>query len=546
MNSVQAESSKALTPDRLRTHCDPSQFSFESTAQLADIDVTVGQHRALDSLRFGLEMRGDGYNVFALGPPGIGKSSATRQIVEELAAHGVAPPDWCYVYNFSEPHRPNAIRLPPGVGSRLRDDMDQLVEDLQIALPAAFEGEDYRARVEEVEQSLKERQQHMMEQVSEQARERKLSLVHTNAGFGFAPLKNLDEVLPHDEFVALPESERKKIESDIEAMQQAVQKSLRQIPQWAKEAREQIKAINREIAESAVAHFIEVLNTNFADIAELADYLKAVAADVIDNVDAFLPSQQQSPFGIPPQNNHNDALRRYQVNLLVDNAAQEHAPVVFEDLPSYLNLIGRTEYQSQMGTLITNFMLIKPGALHRANGGFLVLDARQILMQPLAWDSLKRALQSHEIRLDSLERSFSLISTVSLEPEHIPLEVKVVLVGDRRLYYLLAQYDPDFADLFKVMADFNDVTDRNSNANHEFAALFATLSRQHTLLPLTPGAVARMIEQTARIAEDAEKLSTHLGSITDLLREADHWAKDARCKMIEASHVQHAIDQLIY
>lgn len=535
-----------LEPALLRTLCDSAQFTFESTADLVDIDVTVGQARALESLRFGLRMRGAGYNVFALGPPGIGKLSAARQMVEQEARKGAAPPDWCYVYNFAEPHKPNVIRLPAGVGANLRADMARFVEELQAALPAAFESEDFRTRIEGVNQTFKERQQQMVEQIGEQAREHKLSLIHTEAGFAFAPLKNEDEVFGHEEYARLPETERKLIEADILMMQQQMQKSLRQAPQWAKEVREQVKSISREITEAAVGNLIEVLSETYAELDELADYLAAISADIIDNVDAFLPQHGQNPGAITVQTQQSQALQRYHVNLLVDNSMREHAPVVFEDLPSYANLIGRTEYQAQMGALVTDFTLIKSGALHRANGGYLVLDAHQLLMQPLAWDGLKRALQAREIRLDSLERSLSLISTVSLEPEHIPLDVKVVLMGDRRLYYMLSQFDPEFADLFKVMADFNDVMDRGAATNKLYASLFGTLSRQHKLRPLNPQAVARMIEHAARLAEDAEKISTHLGGLTDLLREADHWAGEASCETIDAAHVQCAIDQLVY
>ncbi len=537
----------ALSPEQLYTACDHTQFGFKSTADLDDIDVAVGQTRALESLRFGLRVRGDGYNIFALGPSGTGKLTATRQLVEELAVTGEAPSDWCYVQNFAEPHKPNAICLPAGTGARLRTDMYQFVEDLQIALPAAFESEDYRARLEEIDQSLKERQQEMMDEAVELARTKGLVLVHTQTGFAFAP-KNTegDEVLPREDFMRLPAAEQAALEEAMQFMQQKLQRDMRKVPAWAKEAREQVKSIGREIAENVVEHALSELKLRYGSIDELADYLSSVASDVIENVQAFLPNQQATPFALASQGPQGEALRRYRVNLLVDNTEQAHAPVIYEDLPSYVNLIGRTEHQAQMGTLVTDFTLIKPGALHRANGGYLILDARQVLLQPLAWDGLKRALQAREVRLDSLERSLSFISTVSLEPEHIPLNVKVVLVGDRRLYYMLSQFDPDFADLFKVMADFNDVADRNAVGNDVYAGLFATLCRSHELRALNPAAVSRVIEYAARIAEDSEKVTTHVGQLTDLLREADHWAGEADCDLIERQHVQRAIDQLIY
>ncbi|MEZ5741890.1 MAG: AAA family ATPase [Burkholderiaceae bacterium] len=500
----------------------------------------------MDAMHFGLTMPGDGYNVFLLGPTGVGKLTAAREMVSRLAQGGAPPPDWCYVFNFARPHQPNAIRLPAGMGAKLRTDMQQFVEDLQIAIPAAFESEDYRARVEDIEQSVADRQRKMFEQTAEQARSRQLLLMHTPAGFAFAPIKKGDEVLPQEEFAALPEGERNRIEAEIRTMQQTLQKAVRQLPQWAKEASERIKEINREIAKNAVDHLIASLTTHYGHVPELSEYLGAVASDVIDNVMAFMPQQPGNPMAMFARLQTNEALLRYQVNLLVDNSALTQAPVVYEDLPSYANLIGRSEYRAQMGTLMTDFTLIKAGALHRANGGYLVLDARQVLQQPLAWDALKRALKAHEVRLDSLERSVSLISTVSLEPEHIPIKVKVVLIGDRSLYYLLSQYDPDFADLFKVMADFDDTMLRETGADRLYAGLFATLGRLHGLLPMAAAGVATMIEHAGRLAQDARKLSTNLRDLTDLLREANHWATRENATVIGAPHVQQAIDQHAY
>ena len=536
---------QALTTNLLYSSCDPSQFSFETTAELDDIDVVVGQQRALDSVQFGLRVRSDGYNIFALGPSGMGKLTAVKHMVAEEARKQPIPHDWCYVYNFDQPHQPNALTLPPGRGSQLHQDMAQLVEELSSAIPAAFESEDYRIRIEELEQELKERQTEAIEELHERAKEQHIALMRTPSGFAFTPMSAYDEVLKPEQFERLPKADQERIESDIEELQQALQKAMRQVPVWAKETREKIRDVNREIAEFSVSHLLEGVKSRYTDLPEVGDYLNAVQQDVVDNVDAFLP-QQESPLPFIVQGQRANQLQRYQVNLLVDNSALESAPVIFEDLPSHNNLIGRCEYQAQMGTLVTDFTLIKAGALHRANGGYLVLDVRQVLMQPFAWDSLKRALQAREIRLDSLERSLSLISTVSLEPEHIPLDVKVVLVGDRILYYMLSQYDPDFRDLFKVMADFDETMERSAEAYQIYARLFATLARHHKLRALDCGAVARLIEHAGRLAEDAEKTSTHLRSMADLLREADHWASVAERDTITGEDVQKTIDQQIY
>lgn len=537
--------SSALSSEQLYSRCDPDQFSFQTTAELDSIDVVIGQQRALDSVRFGLRISSDGYNIFALGPGGMGKFTAVRHMVAEEAKTQPVPDDWCYVYNFARAQQPDALKLPAGRGKQLQQDMVQLVEELSSAIPAAFESDDYRLRIEELEHEFKERQSDALEALSQHARTQHIALLRTPAGFAFAPMSDGDEVLKPEQFKKLSVSEQQRIEADIEKLQQELQKIMRQAPAWAKETREKTKQLNREIAEFAVSHPIETVQARYRDLTEVADYLKTVEQDIVDNVNVFLP-QAENPALPVLQNQRASQLQRYQVNLLVDNSALDHAPVIFEDLPSHNNLIGCSEYQAQMGTLVTDFSLIKAGALHRANGGYLVLDARQVMLQPFAWDGLKRALQTRQIRLDSLQHNLSLISTVSIEPEHIPLDVKVVLVGDRQLYYLLSRHDPDFHDLFKVMADFDETMERNPQTSQIYARLFATVAQHHQLRALERDAVARLIEHSARLAGDAEKTSTHLRSIADLLQEADHWAASAGRNTISSADIQHTIDQQIY
>jgi len=534
-----------LASDQLFRPCDPHQFEFETTAELDDIDIVIGQQRALDSVHFGLSMDASGYNVFALGPPGIGKFTSVCHMVQSEADKRTVPTDWCYVNNFEQPHRPKALQLPAGRGAALRQDMAQLVEDLSGSIPAAFESEDYRARIEELQQELKQRQNETFQKLSDQAQEQGIALLHTSSGFAFAPVSDDGEVLQPEQFAKLAKPEQEQIEAKVEHLQQELQKNIRQFPVWAKEARETVKAFNREIAEFAINHLIDDLQEKYADLADVSAYLATLKQDIIDNFDTFLP-QQDTPMPFVGESLHRNQHQRYRVNLLVDNSEATTAPVVFEDLPNYMNLLGRVEHQTQMGALITNFTLIKPGALHRANGGYLILDARQVLLQPLAWDGLKRALRTREMRLDSLERSLGLISTVSLEPEPIPLQIKVVLVGERLLYYLLSEHDPDFNELFKVLADFDEMMDRSPESNQLYARLFATLARKQKLKVLDRTAVARLIEHGSRLAADAEKVSTHLRTITDLLREADYWANSAKHSSITGDDVQTAIDQQIY
>jgi lon-related putative ATP-dependent protease len=533
---------------QLRQRCDPAQFDFETTAELEDLNEVLGQDRAVEAIRFGIGIQRAGYNLFALGPSGTGKRTTIRQFLDQKAASEPVPPDLCYVNNFEQPHKPRLLRLPPGVGSVVRKDMEQLIEELRTSIPAAFESEDYRTRKQEVEEEFKERQEKTFGDVQKQAQERGVALIRTPVGLAFAPLKEGQIVNP-DEFQKLPEEERKKVEADIEQLQGQLQDVIAQVRHWEREAREKVKELDREITMFAVGHLIDELCNKHTELPEVVAYLEAVQKDVIENVDEFRQAEETPQFmGIPlPRSLMGPPLfRRYQVNVLVDYSESQGAPVVYEDHPTYNNLVGYIEHIAQMGALVTDFNLIKPGALHRANGGYLILDARELLLQPYAWEGLKRALRAREVRIESLAQALSLISTVSLEPESVPLDVKVVLVGDRLLYYLLYQYDPDFGELFKVEADFNEEMTRTQENNLLYARLIATMARKEGLRPFDRAAVAQVIEHSARIAGDAEKLSVHLLSVTDLLREADYYADTNGSGAVTAADVQRAIEAQIH
>jgi len=536
-----------LPARQLRRTCDPSQFDFETTAELEDLSEIVGQERAVDAILFSIGIRHEGYNLFALGPSGTGKRTTIGQFLDLQASAEPIPPDWCYVNNFEQPHRPRALRLPPGQGVVLRKDMEELIEELRTAIPAAFESEDYRTRKQEAEEEFKEQQEETFGQVQKQAQERDVALIRTPAGLAFAPLRE-GEVVSPDEFQKLPEEERKRFEEDIAKLQEQLQEALHQVRQWEREAREKVKELNRQVAMFAVGHRIDELHERYAELPDVVDYLDAVRQDVVENVDKFRsPEEAPQIMGVPlPRSLAGPSLfHRYQVNVLVDHSRSEGAPVIYEESPTYNNLIGRIEHLAQMGALVTDFNLIKPGALHRANGGYLILDARQLLLQPYAWDGLKRVLRSREAHIESLGQALSLVSTISLEPEPIPLDVKVVLIGERLLYYLLYQHDPDFGELFKVEADFNEEMARTTENSLLYARLIGTMARGGELRPFDRGAVARVIERSARIAGDAEKLSAHLLSIADLLREADYWAGVAGNGAVTVADVQRAIDAQI-
>ncbi|MEW8692779.1 MAG: ATP-binding protein [Candidatus Thiodiazotropha endolucinida] len=540
---------RALTPEALCRHCDPDQFNFDTTDELEDLEGFIGQERATKSLHFGLGVEHKGYNLYALGPAGAGKSAMVRKFLKVLAAERPIPSDWCYVNNFSDARKPRAVALPAGKGVMFKEEMEQLVIDLQEAIPLVFESDEYHTRRQAKEDRLEERQENAMAAMQKKAEEKHIALINTPTGFTLGPKQN-DKILGPEQFHKLPEKEQEAIEKDVKALQEELRRTLHAIPQWQKEAREEISKLNREMTASAVHHLIDAVREKYRDIEAVIAYLDRVEDDVINNYQQFLPHDERKPtlFGLPlsQQEEGPPWHYRYRVNLLLAHEANGGAPIVYEDLPGYNNLVGRIEHRAHLGALETDFTMIRPGALHRANGGYLILDALKLLFQPFAWETLKRVLQSGEIRIESLAQITSLISTQSLEPEPIPLQVKVVLLGERHIYYLLQALDPEFDELFKVAVDFDDDLVRDSHNEHHYGQLVATLARQHKLRPLDRYAVARVIDHSMRLADDNERLSSHMRSLTDLIQQADFWAGEQGHNLISRDDVQQAIEAQIH
>lgn len=492
-----------------------------------------------------MQMTGTGYNVFVLGHPGTGKLTATRQELAKQAAERPVPADWCYVNNFVERTKPKALELPAGQGRRFKSDMEQLVDDLRSAIPAAFESDEYRLRAEQLEEESKERGASAIETLRGEAANLGIALIETPTGFAFAPVDKKQRVLNPERFKKLADAERAQIEKNVGELQQRLQKVMRQFPGWHKETKQKIKTLNREAVRYAVSHLIDALKLEYSGIDGVPGYLDDVQQHIIDHVEDFRSPPEAQMF-FPGAGVHEDPFARCRVNLLIDHSEDTSAPIIYENLPNHANLIGCVEYQAHMGALVTDFALIKQGALHKANGGYLVLNARKLLTQPYAWESLKRTLKYGEIRIESLEQTLSLIHTTSLEPEPIPLDVKIILIGERYFYYLLCSYDPEFRELFKVAADFEDSMNFNAEDVVSYSRMLGSIARRQQLRPLDKSAVARTIEHSARLAGDAEKLSTHMRSITDLLRESDHWAGQANRGEISNEDVQQAIDHQIH
>jgi len=535
-----------LPPRLLYRRCDPAELPFALCSELEEAPELIGQERAVEALNFALRMRGKGYNVYALGASGSGRHDMVEDLLRRKAESKPTPADWCYVNNFDDPQRPRCLHVPAGRGAGLSSSMKQLVEELRVAIPAAFDRDEYRARRDALEQQLRQRQEQAFGGLQQRAQGKNIALLRTPMGLALAPMRD-GKVMPPDAFSELPESEREGIQHEIEGIQVELEATMRQVPLWEREHRDGLQALSRETAAFAIAHLIEELHQAYSDLPAVADYLDAVERDVKENADDFLPTatvpREDAPVPGPIVRDIEDAkFRRYRVNLIIDNSAQHGAPVVYEDNPTHQTLVGRVEHLARFGALVTDFNLLVAGALHRANGGYLVVDAQKLLTGNFGWASLKRALNSGQIRIETLEQMLSVASTVSLAPEPIPLNLKVVLVGPPTLYYLLSSNDEEFGDLFKIAADFEDRVERTPETTLLYARLICAITRRQQLRAFDRDAVGRVIEQAARLAGNADKLTTSVRAFVDLLREADQFAADAGKETVGEAEVQATID----
>lgn len=528
-----------LSSDQLYQHCDSKQLGFSSTIDLKALPTVIGQSRALDAVDFGINIMGEGYNVFVMGPAGSGKYTLVRRHLDQHTKGSDPAVDWAYLHNFVDQKQPYFVSLPPGQGRQLKHDIERLIAQLSEDLPSVFDDEYYRGRIRAIEEISRKHRVRLFGTLQAEADRKGILLLRMqDNSYAFAA-KRGEEPMTAEEFEQLPLDQQEQTEDLIASLYEELQHTLLELREWERENHRQVMALNDEVALEVISRQVNKLKHAYPNSSRLQNYFDTMQKDLRENVDAFLKHEEQSDEMSATA--ENSLLRRYQINLIVDNTEQQGAPVIFENLPSHQSLLGRVENMAMMGALITDFSLIRAGAIHRANGGYLILDVEQLLMQPYAWQGLKRALQAKELRFDVLEQMYSLVSTVSLEPEPIPLDVKVILLGDRQLYYQLYELDPEFAELFKVVADFEQHMERNRENELLYSRLIATVVQQEGLLHLKHDAVARVIEFGARKAEDAKMFSLHQGGMTDLLVESNYWAKQHGDKFISRDHIEQAL-----
>ena len=528
----------------MRWTCNPDTLSFVSTAELERPDALIGQERAERSLEFGVDIRSPGFNIFAMGLPGTGRTSMIFERLRAVADSRPTPPDWCYVHNFDEPHRPRALRLPPGAAPEFCRHMADLVAALESEMARALGTDEYEAQQRDIGQREQSQRQAALQALDRQARASGHALVQTPVGLSVAAVRDGQPLAP-EALRQLPESERSAIEQARSVLDGALADTMRALRRGQRQARDQLHTLNVDVARSVVQPLLEDLREAYRNHEDVTAHLLAVEQHATENFEVFRGSDDDGSAPDPAARYRADPLLPYQVNVLVTHAADCGAPLVREGHPTYPNLFGQIEQRQAMGVVTTDFTMIKPGALHAANGGFLVVQAEDVLPNAAAYDGLKRALRDQVIRLETVAEELGLASPARLDPEPIPLDIKVALVGAPWVYYLLHDADPDFGDLFKVRAEFDTEIERNDANMNRYAQFIAARCHDEGLPHFDRTAVARVVEEGVRLAQDRRRLSTRFGDLSDIITEAGHWARRAGADLVSEEHVWSSIDERI-
>jgi predicted ATP-dependent protease len=536
-----------LRTEQLRWTCDPATVPFETTVEIHADEVILGQDRAVRALDLGLTVVQPGYNIYIAGPVGTGRTTYARQKIQHAAATRPVPPDWCYLYDFQQPDQPIAIPLPPGQGVQFRRDVEQLLDELKDGIRKLFASERFETRRSEVLQSFETRINEIWQGLETQARQLGYLLQRTPTGIVTVPVGPSGEPIAQELFAMLPEQQREEIQKHGRDLQEGVADALRRVRSLEREAREALRELEQQAVRSTAGDPVRRLQEKSQGSPRIVDWLGRLLADVVEHLDDFKEAEEPAvPFPLPGLMRRGDRLLRYQANLFVDNSHAQGAPVIIESNPTFYNLLGKVEYRGEFGALVTDFTMIKPGAIQRANGGFLILQVKDVLLNPFTWEGLKRALKSREARIENIGDQFGAIPTATLRPEPIPLDVKVVLIGTPLLFQLLYVYDEDFRKLFKVKADFDTEMDRTPQTMADYARAIGALSNKHGLRPFDRSAVARVLEHSARLAEHQERLSTRFNDVAEVVFEAESWAALAGRKVVTAADVVTAIQEKVY
>ena len=533
---------RELSPTELHRTCDPTGLDCESRPKDGPQETIIGQARAVRAMRFGLDIQSKGFNIFAAGLPGTGRTTAVERFLGEIATARPVPPDWCYVHSFEDSYRPRAIRLPAGKAREFQKDIENLLKAIQQEIKASFESEQYDAHQENALKSFEQQKDQILEKLGAQAQEKGFTLQATPTGVEAIAIKD-GETLSDKDFLALDEEGREHLKQAQDEIEDAIEVAFRQVRVLDNGAQEALTQLDRQMVQFVLDHLMAPLLEKYQPLPEILAHLQAIQGNILENIERFKPKEEEDEPASPGP--ERSPMHRYRVNVLVDNSKLSGAPVILEMNPTYSNLFGRIEQEAYMGTLVTDFTLIRGGSLHRANGGYLVMPSEDVIRNPFAWESLKRCLRNQEIAIEEPVEQ-PVFTTKSLRPEAIPLQVKVILIGHADTYQTLLAYDEHFSELFKVKADFDSQMERSEQHIQDYASFVCMLCEAEKLPHLDATGLARVVEHGSRLAEDQDKLSTRFGEIADIIREASYYANKEGAARVSASHIERTIEERFY
>lgn len=552
MSQSTLETEKELSPNQLRNTVDSSQFHFKSTAEVDSLEDVIGQQRAVRALQLGLEIEDPLYNIFVTGLSATGKTTIVREILERKSSQEPVPNDWLMVHDFEDPYRPVSISLPAGEGMRFCKKMTLFIESLKDEMPQAFETEDYQEKRSKIMEEFQQKKREKINSLQERAAEHDVQVQVTGAGFQTVPLVN-NQSIDQETYQHLDEDIKQQVDENIDYVQREIQRSLREINKLENVIQEKIEDLNREVTLFVVGHRIEHLKEQFDHSTQVKQYLENVKNDIIENVQDFIQTgqgeqgqQQQLMALLQGGAQQEQDFTRYQVNLLVDNSKTTGAPVIVETNPTYNNVFGRLEKRARFGAVYTDFTMVQPGSIVRANGGYLVLDIVSVLKNPFVWDTLKRAIRNTEIRIEDVQEQLGYVAVSSLKPEPIPLDVRVILIGPSQIFDLLLQYDDQFEKTFKVRADFDYEVDRVDENIAQYVQFIARVCKEENLTPFAPDGVAALIEISQRAVSDQKKLSLRFGKLVEVITEASYWAGKSGNDLVSREDVEKAYGERQY
>ncbi|MGM0567907.1 MAG: Lon protease family protein [Elusimicrobiota bacterium] len=537
-----------LKPKMLKNTCDPEVYSFETTEELETGTVLIDQEKALNSIDFGLNMHSKGYNLYVSGITGTGRNTAVNKKVNEIAQQAEVPDDICYLYNFENPDTPKALKLPAGTGCKLKNDMEEFIEGIQGEVKKSFSSSEYEKNKEEFAGKINKKKEQLLKEIEKEAKAKGFALRKTISGIVVIALNDENKPMNEDEYKNLSEEEKMKLEEKQKDIYDRINSTTKKIKKFQKKFQEELENLDKKIVMYAIKHHVDDLKEGYEEFDRIIKHIEKVVDDILNNIDFFKKDEDKQK-NILVQNvgkQNKDILQKYKVNVLVDHCQSKGAPVINEDHPIYHNLVGKVEHQQKQGVLTTDFTMIKPGSIHKANGGYLIIQAMDLLRDFFSWDALKRIIRYGQVKIESLQQRYGLLPTATLKPEPLEVDLKIIIVGNPLIYQLLYKYDEDFKKLFKVKVDFDSTMKRTKKTLKNYGNFVAQQCSENNLLPFRRDAVAGIVDYSSRMSVHKEKLTARFVEIADIIKEADYWTRRSDAKIVTKSHINKAIEEKIF